>query len=282
VRKNDNNNANSIKMISINTKEKQIADDLIIKLINNQHLLDFPINLDKNNNYPGFVHDFNISFNEKNIGLDLKQENDLFLLFVLASAWSRTGQWENAAYLVAHLKHSKNMVDYWLNTENLKIEKENRFNLAKSLNDEFKVSRVNLSFREDTYDSIHLLAENWDKIKDELAKEDFFKFMEYLRNIKGLGAGSNRMFIKIPLILRELRCQEVYDNIPGKFCCVPDQRVKEAAKELEIKLPNLNYNLNSLIKVSSKIYSLFGDLYDLPLFSWYDLRKRIYDLKKYH
>lgn len=260
-------------MNPINNNEKSIADELIKALFDKKNSLPFPLNLNNDNKYLGWVYDFNIVFNGKKMSLDLNQENDLFLLFVLASAWSRTGQWENAAYLVAHLKNSDNgVVDYWLNSENKDYEKENRHNLAKILNSKFEVSRVNLSFREDTFDSIYILANNWDNIKKELEKENFLQFMKYLRSIRGLGSRSNRIFIKIPLILRELRCQDIYDDIPGEYCCVPDYRVKTAAKDLGIKLPTLSYNINSLIKVSSKIYSLFGDLYDIPLFAFQDLR----------
>ena len=75
------------------------------------------------------------------------------------------------------------------------------------------------------------------------------------------------MRIKIPLILRELRCQRIYDNIPGKFCCVPDERVKAASKEIGIKMPTIN-SLDNLFKASEVIYNHFGDLYDIPLFSY--------------
>ncbi len=80
------------------------------------------------------------------------------------------------------------------------------------------------------------------------------------------------MRIKIPLILRELRCQNVYHYIRGKDCCVPDERVKLAAKSLGIKMPHIN-NLQNLFKASEIIYKKFGDLYDIPLFAYEDIKK---------
>ncbi|MFO7815125.1 MAG: hypothetical protein R6V14_05250 [Halanaerobiales bacterium] len=79
------------------------------------------------------------------------------------------------------------------------------------------------------------------------------------------------MRIKIPLILRELRCQNIYKDIPGKYCCVPDARVKNAAQQLNIKLPYIN-SISNLLKASGVIYKHFGDLYDIPLFAYEDLK----------
>jgi len=52
--------------------------------------------------------------------------------------------------------------------------------------------------------------------------------------------------------------------------CVPDARVYDTCKETGIHLPKAN-NLENLIYSSSKIYKLFADLYDLPLFAYNDL-----------
>lgn len=82
------------------------------------------------------------------------------------------------------------------------------------------------------------------------------------------------MRIKIPLILRELRCQSVFSNIPGELCCVPDERVKVTSKELGITIPNVT-SINSLLKASKVIYDNFGDLYDIPLFAYEDIKDDI-------
>lgn len=102
-------------------------------------------------------------------------------------------------------------------------------------------------------------------------KEDYMIFVDYISKIEGLGSGKNKMRIKIPLILRELRCQDVYANIPGELCCVPDERVKVACNDLGIELPNIS-SLKGLFKASKVIYDNFGDLYDIPLFAYEDLK----------
>ena len=80
------------------------------------------------------------------------------------------------------------------------------------------------------------------------------------------------MKIKIPFILRELRCQKIYSNIDGEYYCVADERVRKAYKSLRKELPT-NY-----LEASSKIYKDFGDLYDIPAFAYFDLIKS-YDKK---
>jgi hypothetical protein len=95
-----------------------------------------------------------------------------------------------------------------------------------------------------------------------------------MREIEGLGVGDRKMLIKIPLILRELRCQNIYENISGELCCVPDARVFDAGKELNLKIPRTG-NLENLIVSSTKIYKLFGDLYDIPLFAYNDLKNQL-------
>lgn len=261
--------------------EKEIAKDLINKFIRCQNRLEY-VNLDTENKYLGWVYDFNIVFQDNNISLNLNEENDKFLLFVLALAWSRSGPWENAAFLVTYLKlNNKDTHEYWLKKEHINYEINKRDKNAAKIRKEVSgtVSRKKITFRKDIFKSIHILATKWDEIKAELESSnnsgDYVSFMKYMREIKGLSVGTNRIYIKIPLILRELRCQNIYENIPGELCCVPDKRVEESSKKLGIKLPVLQRtkekDIESLIKVSSKIYTLFGDLYDLPLFAYEDL-----------
>lgn len=258
--------------------EEKKAKELISAFIREKNNLNY-VNLTDDNQYLGWVADFNINYNDQKMYLNLKEENDLFLMFVLALAWSRSGQWENAAYFVTYLKaDNKDYHEYWLNNENIKHEIENRDkNAAEIINKVYNPdTRNKISFRKDIFDSIHILAINWSEIKKELENSslngDYVSFMNYLRGINGLGVKSNRIYIKIPLILRELRCQNIYDNIPGDLCCVPDERVKKACSALDIKLPSMHKrDINSLIRVSTKIYNLFGDLYDLPLFAYEDI-----------
>ena len=245
---------------------------------------------EKNGTYGGWVTDFHIRFKEMNMALNLHEEADRFLLFVLAVAWSRTGQWENSAFFVSYLKlvkglNSMQKIRNWVDGKliNGKLEslsKDYAEQAAKKLVLDCE-PRDKISLRYDTLESIKVLMENWDGIEAKLAisnaKSDYTNFTDKMRSIDGLGATRNgkpaRMSMKILLILRELRIQGVYDNIPGELCCVPDARVKKAAKNIsDLKL--LQYgSFEAHLKNSKLIYEKFGDWYDIPLFAYEDLRK---------
>lgn len=228
------------------------------------------INLDDKGSYKGWVCDFRLKHKPTNqqIGLDLTKENDLFLLFVLASSWSKTGPWENALFFTAYLKINYD-ISKVLNKKIKIIPNEYEF-----IEDDYigMKARKTVSFRKDFYDSVEVLIENWDDIKKVLQiseKVSNWKvFIEYISHLNGLGAGNNNMKIKIPFILRELRCQNIFSNIDGKYCCVADERVRGAYKSMKRKLP-LDY-----LKASSKIYKYFGDLYDIPAFAYKDFEER--------
>lgn len=102
-----------------------------------------------------------------------------------------------------------------------------------------------------------MLFENWSEIKCKLEESEkqnnYYTFINYISNLSGFGAGTNKMRIKIPLILRELRCQNICRNIPGEMCCVPDNRVLEAANCIGIILPRIT-SINSIFKASRIIY----------------------------
>ena len=258
-----------------------MREKLIEAVVKNKDKVSY-INLNSNNEYQGWTYNFNIVLpNGINMCLDLKKEVDLFLLFVLASSWSKTGPWENAAFFTTYLKVSnKNNVKLWLDDSFVKSEIENR---DKNARDIVKVCsglvvRKKVSFRSDFYSSISVIAKNWSTIKEKLEmanlQDDYKIFIKYIGSLDGLGAGKKRMKIKIPLILRELRCQGIYCNIPGELCCVPDERVKEASKEIGIKIPHVN-SVDSLFRASAVIYNHFGDLYDIPLFAYEDLKQDI-------
>lgn len=231
------------------------------------------INLDKNNKYRGWVQDFGLKekSTQRRVGLDLSEENDLFLLFVLASAWSKTGPWENAVYFTTYLKLDKDFkISNWLDQnfveKEIALKNENTEKVANSVIG--IVPRKKIAFRKDFYSSVMILAKNWDTIKCKLDKSyessNWKVFIDYISEIEGLGAGSNKMRIKIPLILRELRCQDIYPNIDGEFCCVPDERVKQAYKAINETMPQ------DYLKASKFIYQDFKDLYDIPLFAYAD------------
>ena len=93
-------------------------------------------------------------------------------------------------------------------------------------------------------------------------KNSDWTIVNFLRNLKILKHGEKALRIKIPFILREMRCQKLYSNIPGELCCIADQRVKEAYESLFGKNLPTDY-----LKASAEIYKDWGDLYDMPLFS---------------
>jgi hypothetical protein len=260
------------------TSEKEKSSLLIEKFLKEKHNLPYA-NIGIENEYLGWVKDFKLrDLNNNSIGLDLTKNNDLFLLFVLAVVWSRTGPWENSAFFVSYLKiNKKDTIEFWNKEVNYKNEEFLRELNAKEITSQIHGinPRKQITFRKDIFSSVHLLAKKWPEILTILGKSEkennFILFMTFMRSIEGLGANKNRILIKIPLILRELRCQHIYSNISGELCCVPDARVFNSAKQLMIKIPKVS-NLDNLIKSSSKIYHLYGDLYDLPLFAYDDLK----------
>ncbi|MBO0950883.1 hypothetical protein [Fibrella forsythiae] len=263
----------------ITSSERASADKLTALFLKHKAHLAYA-NTGIDNSYSGWVSDFRLSDDAGNrIRLDLRDDQDLFLLFVLAIVWSRTGPWENSAFFVAQLKTlQKHDPLYWSAKSNCDSECAQRHLAAAEAVTRLTgyASRKKVSYRADIYNSIHILASRWPQIRAVLEQSnstgDFHLFMEYMRGIEGLGVGSKKMLIKIPLILRELRCQGIYQNILGEHCCVPDARVVDAAKELHIKLP-IATTYTGLKASSAKIYQLFGDLYDLPLFAYPDLVK---------
>lgn len=241
------------------------------------------INLDSSGNYAGWVTDFHMY--EKGSGvpvkLDLSAENDMFVLFALASCWSRTGQWQNSACFAVYLKSSeKDKVSYWRDADFVQREKAFRDSALSQVlaGYDLQKPKKQIAFRSDFYDSLHVLANQWEAIKRSLKdsehNNDYRTFIAFMSGIRGLGAKQNTMKIKIPLLLRELRIQDVFRNIPGKWCCVPDERVRKASADarFSIPLPKNNTTISAVLKSSEIIYDIFHDLYDLPLFAYADLQ----------
>ena len=253
----------------------------------------------KNGKYLGWVSDFGFSLDGEKFFLDLNNWNDVFLLFALSIAWSKNSRWENAALFVAYLRYySKDTPDYWLKEENVQKEIKNARKSRKEILK--KVENFNYrsypAFSKDIFSPMKTLSENWNEIKETLEHLKFLKnvklkdaisFALKLRNIPNLAPGGKRLLVKIPLIMRELRCQEVI-NFPGEVCCVIDSRVKEAIKELfgsefnalrvspAIKrtLSEINdSSFRSVFRKSERVYSLFGDLYDIPLFLYFECKE---------
>ena len=246
----------------------KITEKLKRFVIANKTKPDLPyINLTDDNRYAGWVNASGSNSDNLWLKLDLKKEWDTFCLFVLASAWSRQGRWENAVHFVIAIREK------FTNIKSIDFDKlRNHCDFytkkhGKILKGTGK-TRIMISFGQDLYRSIKILCKNWSEIKRNLDKSgksgDWKGFIRYLRGVKGLGNGNKAMKIKILLILRELRCQNIYKNIPGDLCCVPDKRVKEAYEDGQIG------NLRGYIKASKQIYEDFGDLFDIPAFAYND------------
>jgi hypothetical protein len=236
-------------------------------------------NLNEDKKYAGWVSDFHLRYrqNDEKIFLDLNNKNDIFLLFILAIAWSRPGPWENAPYLISYIKYSKNdNKEYWIDRAHIENEIENSRMSSRIITRNVYgiIPRKQINFRKDIFYSINILAKKWSEIYNKLFEcsqnHNYIEFMHYLHNINGLGCGNKGILIKIPLILRELRCQNIF-NIPGDICCVIDDRVSDACKEIGIDIPKSQSSIDCLKKSSNIIYSHFGDLYDIPLFAYNDI-----------
>lgn len=240
------------------------------------------VTLKADGSYAGWVSDFRfrVGNQAQTLALDLNQNNDRFLMFVLAVVWSRSGPWENSAFFVAHLKlHGLDDPQLWCDPHFVEQQRRNRERDAQLIPNQIEgaSTRKKVAFRKDIFASIALLAQHWDAIQNSLhacaQQNDFMPFAEQLRNLAGLGTNGRKILIKIPLILREFRCQEIYPAIPGQLCCVPDERVKVAAKALiDMRLSPAYPALKNVMRASAQIYDVFGDLYDLPLFAFYDLQ----------
>lgn len=255
-----------------------------------EHQSDIPYLNIKDEYYLWWTTDFWFTMNWNKVNLDLSKEQDVFLLFVLALWWSRTWPWENVAVLCAYIKYKWRKISYWLDEDNTNFEitnSEKSANDAQSkLNNDFKL-RKNISFRKDIFKSISILATKWNwiytKLNEIKSESSAIAFMNYLRSIEWLAwtrkTWEVRMFIKIPLILRELRCQRINTNIPWELCCVIDARVISTAKKLWIKWLNISIwsedDTINLRNASKIIYEYFWDLYDLPLFAYDDLKDHL-------
>lgn len=247
--------------------------------------------LDQDDKYTGWVNPALKSSNPT-LSLDLNRDNERFLLFCLASAWSASGQWENAATLVYTIKHDLYELTFpnaWVQesaTEKLRSLTQ----VATTRNSSLFNPRKKIHIREDVFPAFRNIALKWVQINEQMRAAsqtaDWENFIYQLRDIEGLAPGftskghGKALLIKIPLILRELRCQNIFQNIPGELCCVPDQRVIDAVKALQkqpgyphrCRLKSYRPSTPQLLIASSKaIYEHFGDLYDLPLFALADI-----------
>lgn len=225
--------------------------------------------------YIGWVSKISVNFDRENLdlkdSLNLTDEKDLFILFALAGAWSHSGQWENGAYFALYLKNSDWEILDWESHE---------FSVKQQMKANYWVNSVSSradggkrSFRKEFCDTTHRLAKEWHSIKTALKFSEQLSewgcFVCYLKNLKIIDNGKKTMDVKIHFILRELRCQGVYKNIPGALCCVADTRVREFYEKLFENTGDKEAKLaRDSILASNQIYQDWGDLYDLPPFSF--------------
>lgn len=225
--------------------------------------------------YLGWVSKISVNFDRKNLEvkcfLNLTDEKDLFILFALAGAWSHSGQWENGAYFALYLKNSDWKILDWESHE-FSLKQQMKSNGWLN-NVSSRVDGKERSFRPEFCDTTHRLAKEWKGIKAALKFSEQLSewrcFSCYLKNLKIIDNGKRSMDVKIPFILRELRCQGIYKDIPGKLCCVADARVREFYEKLVENTGKKEYKLaKDSMLASNQIYQDWGDLYDLPPFSF--------------
>lgn len=226
--------------------------------------------LNEKNQYIGWVSNLAVHVpptKQHLLKLDLHEAKDRFILFALAGAWSYTGHWESGAYFAVYLKDTSAAwtTDDWQNEGFVRSQIDEARKWCKKLARELGRKKAR-SFRNEFLDTTRLLAKNWKNIQDELDEasqsSDWEKFADDLGKLKILNYSTKSMSVKIPFILRELRCQGIYENIPGTLCCVADSRVCRVYREVfDDPLPV------DKLKASARIYKDWGDWYDLPAFA---------------
>ena len=129
-------------------------------IANNPHCLpyaNFSVT-DTTCSYAGWISNFNIykrndTDHANPYSLNLNNDNDLFLLFVLASAWSRSGPYENALYYILYIhENGLESPTCWENEAIVAERCDNRETDAREIFHEYDdISRKEIYFRPDFY-----------------------------------------------------------------------------------------------------------------------------------
>jgi hypothetical protein len=239
---------------------------------------------------------------EEYFNFDFSKEKDIIALIFLATIWNMppylVGGWENAIGIIA-VVYNKNLLDInkWSSQGFIESVNENGFkdkftqamNSIDTLKPNILYSRGKLSLKwgeEGIFQRLHIIAKEYSFLRetlqiDEILKDNVPKLDEKVFSIydnprlKIDAKGNNNtvvkkslLEVKIPLILRELKCYNKID-ISGEYCCVPDSRVKKMMKIIGYK-PHPGDDIDHIIKNSKTIYKYFGPFYDLPLFDFYE------------
>lgn len=246
------------------------------------------------NGYKGWFEEYPIKFDkedEENFNLDFSKEKDIIALIFLATAWNVPHyRWENAVGLVAVL-YKEDLLDIGEWSSQNVIDAFDRNYLAQEMNNlgsECLGCRGNLYIKggkDGVFERLHIVAKEYNLLKETLQIDEilngkippildhsiFPKFDDPRLTIE-VNWKDNRtvkkpiLRVKVPLILRELKCYKRVD-VSGEYCCVPDTKVKQVMKTIGYK-PRLDYSYSSVIHNSKIIYKYFGLHYDLPLFDF--------------
>lgn len=250
----------------------------------------------KSRNYGGWFNAFPVNFdikNNENFQFNFKKEIDIIALIFLATLWNMPNyKWENAVGLIGVLQN-RNLLDIseWSsrkfidNLDKKLLETEmNNFNLNPGL---YKRGHLYIKAGKDgVFERLHKISREYDYLKNifriedilngnkPLIEETIFNKMDN-EKLKIETKGRNGKIIKkpllrvkVPLILRELKCKDAID-VDDKYCCVPDTRVKKIMTIIGYP-QELGFDINSVINNSEIISKFFGNYYDLPLFDFID------------
>lgn len=245
--------------------------------------------------YKGWFEEYPLKFdreNKESFSLDFNKEKDITALIFLATIWNMPNyKWENAAGLIAIL-YKKNLLDVKKWSSQSFIEYFNKDELLcemNSLGSEYLYDRGDLyikSGNDGVFQRLHIIAKEYDFVKEILQIDSILKgnvpnldrtiFSKFdnLRLRIEVRRKNNKIVkipilrVKVPLILRELKCQNKIE-ISGEYCCVPDTKVKQMMKIIGYS-PSQEYDVSSIIHNSKIIFKYFGLHYDLPLFDFSD------------
>ncbi|VVB86127.1 Uncharacterised protein [uncultured archaeon] len=243
--------------------------------------------------YGGWFKAFPVRFNKEPFQFDFKNEKDIIALIFLATIWNIDRyKWENAVGLVGVL-HNENMLNIkewssrsFINKLDKKLLENEMNNLIMNNKDLGKRGHLFIKNGADgVFERLYKISCAYDYLKYILKIEDILKGNKPQINLTIFNDFDNEKLkidskgrygkirkqllkVKIPLILRELKCAGVIE-IDDKYCCVPDTRVREIMAIIGYPQKD-NIDINSVIKNSEIISKYFGTYYDLPLFDFYD------------
>lgn len=242
--------------------------------------------------YGGWFNAFPVRFNKEaneNFQFNFRNEKDIVALIFLATIWNVLNyKWENAVGLIGVL-YNENMLNIKEWTSRNFIEKLDKKLLENKMNNLDLQKRERLFIKsgaDGVFERLYKISSEYDYLRDILKIDDilkgnkpqidraiFYKFDNEKLKIDSKGRNQKiikkpLLRVKVPLILRELKCAGAID-IEDKYCCVPDTRVRKMMTIIGYPQEN-GHDINSVIKNSETISKYFGSYYDLPLFDFAD------------